>query len=101
MPCATVRKGETLDEALGAASRTDHGIEVKSKPKLFWIYTEEDGSRCQQTGLFVVKQWKQATPSSPITAAFFRLDGLPPEIEPQTAARISHILEGRTPSEVC
>lgn len=101
LPCGIVRSGETLDDALRRCLRTEHGIEVKSKPKLFWIYTEEGGSQCQQTGLFVIEQWKQTTPSSPVTAAFFRLDGLPADIDPQTAARISHIIEGRTPSEVC
>ena len=101
LPCATVRKGETLGEALESCLKMVHGIEVKSKPKLFWIYTETDSSRCQQTGLFVVKQWQQVSPASLETEAFFRLDGLPPEIEAETAVRISHILEGRTPSEVC
>jgi ADP-ribose pyrophosphatase YjhB (NUDIX family) len=101
LPCATVRKGETLGEALEGCLKMVHGIEVKSKPKLFWIYTETDSSQCQQTGLFVVKHWERTAPSSFETEAFFRLDRLPPEIEAQTAARIGHILEGRTPPEVC
>lgn len=101
LPCGLVRNGETLGEALQRCLRTDHGIEVNSKPNLFWIYTEDNGFRFQQTGLFLVKQWQQSTPVSLETAAFFRLDGLPADIDAETAARISHILEGRAPTEVC
>ncbi len=78
-----------------------YGIEVTSKPELIWIYVEDGHGPTDQTGLFVVRQWRQIGRPSSGTFAFFSLNALPKDIAPQTAALIRQALEGSTRSEVC
>ena len=101
LPRGVVRKGETLQATLLTLLRDGYGIDVTSKPDLIWIYVEDGHAPTDQTGLFVVRQWRQTVPTSSTEAAFFSLNALPEEIAPQTAARIRRALEGRTASEVC
>jgi len=101
LPLGIVCQGETLEGAMRGSLHDAYGIEVTSKPELIWIYVEDGHGPTDQTGLFVVRQWRQIGRPSSGTFAFFSLNALPKDIAPQTAARIRQALEGSTRSEVC
>jgi ADP-ribose pyrophosphatase YjhB (NUDIX family) len=96
LPGDSVQNGEALDAALRRCLRKCCGIEVEPPAELFWIYAE---GHDQQTGLFVVRQWRRT--GSPVRElAYVPLNVLPDTVEPRIAARIRQALEGRTPSEM-
>lgn len=101
LPHGLVRNGETLEGAIQSSLRDNYGIEVTSKPELIGIYVKDGPGSDDQTGLFIVRRWRQLAPSLPETFAFFCLNALPEEIAPQAATGIRRALEGRTSSEVC
>ncbi len=98
LPKAAVHKGETLELALRRILRDVAGIEVNSKPQLSRFYVE---GREQQTGIYVVRDWRRlSSPASPSEISFFGLGFLPPGATPEAAERIRRCTEGRTISEV-
>lgn len=99
LPRTAVRKGEALEDALRRGLRDEFGIDVNSGAGLFWMYAEASPIKNTQTGLFVVRQWTTHSPPTGLT--FFPLDGLPPGLDPEVAARICQAIEGRVPFEVC
>ena len=99
LPRTAVRKGEALEDALRRGLRDEFGIDVNFGAGLFWMYAEAAPIKNTQTGLFVVRQWTTHSPSTSLT--FFPLDGLPPGLDPEVAARICQAIEGRVPFEVC
>jgi ADP-ribose pyrophosphatase YjhB (NUDIX family) len=101
LPLGIVRQGETLEGAMRGLLRDDFGIEVTSKPQLIGIYAEDRHEPSDQTGLFVVRQWRQVRSPTAGDFAYFSLDELPKDIGPRTAARIRKALKGSTRSEVC
>src|SRR5262245_19215527 len=77
LPRTTVHKGERLDEALVCFLRSAYGVRIDSTPELFWIYADGPSKSNGQTGLYVVRQWRQDKSPAASDLSFFGLDALP------------------------
>lgn len=97
LPAGIVQNSEDLEMALRRVLREMAGIEVNGKPELSFFHAD---ARNAQTGLYLVRDWRQpAAPVSP-EARFFPLSALPQDINPEVAERIRRSVEDRTASEV-
>lgn len=101
LPRTTVRKGEALDDALRRFLMNEHHIRIDSKLHLFWMYAESAPKPNGQTGLYVVRQWRQDKSPAASDLSFFGLNALPAGLPSQDVARIRQAVEGRAPFEVC
>lgn len=100
LPRTTVRKGEGLDDALRRFLRNEHHIRIDPGIEPFWMYAGFPGST-EQTGLYIVRQWRQDNSPAEAGLSFFGLSALPAGLHSQDAARIRQAVEGRVPFEVC
>ncbi len=97
LPKGAVHNGETLELALSRVLRDTAAIEVNSKPQLSFFYAE---GRHWQTGLYVVRDWRQRSAPASVEMNFFGPTSLPLDSAPETAERIRRSAESRTISEV-
>lgn len=96
-PRGTVQKNENLEAALRRILRDVAGVEVNAKPELAFFYAQ---SRDGQTGLFIVRHWRQMPGARGREVAFFPSQELPAGVSQERAERIRRSLRDRTASEV-
>ncbi|HML30353.1 MAG TPA: NUDIX domain-containing protein [Hyphomicrobium sp.] len=97
LPAGIVHNSEDLEMALRRVLREVAGIEVNGKPELSFFHARAENA---QTGLYLVRDWRQ--PTAPVfpEARFFPLSSLPQDASPEVAERIRRSVEDRTASEV-
>lgn len=100
LPRTTVRKGEGLDDALRRFLMDKHHIRIDPEIEPFWMYAGSPGSN-EQTGLYIVRQWRQDKSPAGASLSFFGISALPAGLPSQDAARIRQAVDGRAPFEVC
>jgi hypothetical protein len=77
-----------------------HHIRIDPEIEPFWMYAGSPGSN-EQTGLYIVRQWRQDKSPAGASLSFFGISALPAGLPSQDAARIRQAVEGRAPFEVC
>jgi ADP-ribose pyrophosphatase YjhB (NUDIX family) len=97
LPRGIVHKNENLETALRRLLSEVAGIEVNADPELSFFYAR---SKSEQTGIYLVRHWRQSDASVPRKACFFPPSALPEDVAPKTAGRIRRSLSHRTTSEV-
>jgi ADP-ribose pyrophosphatase YjhB (NUDIX family) len=97
LPRGTVLKNENLEMALRRILRDAADIEVNGKPELSYFYSR---SQTEQTGMYLVRDWRRGSAPVGREIRFFPMDALPPDAEPQVAERIRRSLQDRAASEV-
>jgi 8-oxo-dGTP pyrophosphatase MutT (NUDIX family) len=97
-PGGGVERGETLEQAVRREAREEVGATLHDL-RLMGIYTSFKESKSDHVVMFVSTDFDvDGTSDREVEETrWFPLDGLPPDLSPATARRITDFLEGRSP----
>jgi 8-oxo-dGTP pyrophosphatase MutT (NUDIX family) len=102
LPGGGVEAGETLLEALARELSEEGNIELTGPAALHGIYFHPLYSNRDHVTIYVVRDFRQTAPPIPnreIAAhGFFPLNGLPPDTNTGTRARIAEVMAGKPAS---
>lgn len=97
LPCTTVHRGESLNEAVRRGLRQDLALEILSSAELLKIEPVSSQGNHEQRATVLIRRWtgKPAVSASLAAVIFVAADTLPTTLDPETRLRILSVLDSR------